>query len=281
MSDETKFDLTYICLGAGVQSTALLLMSNKGLYGVPKAEVAVFADTMTEPPWVYDHLEKLKELSDIPIHTVSAGNLKDDSLYGKPGLNRYGKPYSKFVTIPVYSQNEDGSGTSLLRRQCTREYKIAPLERFIRKHLGYKPRQRIKESACALMGISVEEASRMKPSRTRWVTNEYPLVDARIDRNKCHRVIEEHGWPRTQKSSCTLCPFHSDSWFKDLKEKHPDLWDEVVEFDREIRFLSRKGEERTVFIHKSCKPIDEVDFTHGGQLEFGFINGCDEGHCGV
>ncbi|KKM78901.1 hypothetical protein LCGC14_1355330 [marine sediment metagenome] len=42
-------DFTYISFGAGVQSTALLIMSNLGLKDCPKADVAIFADTGDEP----------------------------------------------------------------------------------------------------------------------------------------------------------------------------------------------------------------------------------------
>src|SRR5271170_6914244 len=62
-----KYDFTYLSLGAGVQSTAMLIMSALGLQGCPKADVAIFADTGDEPAWLYDHLETLKKWSSIPI----------------------------------------------------------------------------------------------------------------------------------------------------------------------------------------------------------------------
>ena len=48
-------------LGAGVQSTALALMAERGEYGLPKPDVAIFADTGWEPSDVYEHLEWLKK----------------------------------------------------------------------------------------------------------------------------------------------------------------------------------------------------------------------------
>lgn len=278
-----KFDVTYICLGAGVQSTAMLAIANdpelSKKYDFPAVDFCVFADTQNEPPWIDQQVLDLKERSRIPIHVVTAGNLADDSLFGKQGLNRLGEPYKKFVTLPVYGLNPDGT-TTLLRRQCTREYKIDPINRFVREQMGYKTGQRVKKRARAVMGISLEECSRMKPSRTPWVTNDYPLVDNRLRRHDCERIIKETGFPLAGKSACIYCPFHSQNWWKDLKENHPEVWKEVVEFDHAIRNLSRKGSEFPIFIHKSCKPIDEVNF-ESDQLEFGFVNGCDEGHCGV
>ena len=51
-----KFDLRAISLGAGVQSSAMYLMACEGEFG-KLPDVAIFADTQSEPPWVYEHLD--------------------------------------------------------------------------------------------------------------------------------------------------------------------------------------------------------------------------------
>ena len=58
---EDDFDLTYISLGAGRQSTAMAICSALGLYNVPKASIALFADTGDEPPNVYEHLSTFRD----------------------------------------------------------------------------------------------------------------------------------------------------------------------------------------------------------------------------
>lgn len=58
---ESDYDFTYLSLGAGVQSSALFVMSALGMYGCPKADVAIFADTGDEPSWVYDQLHRLRQ----------------------------------------------------------------------------------------------------------------------------------------------------------------------------------------------------------------------------
>ena len=281
---EEKFDFTYLSLGAGIQSTAMLLMANspelRKKYNIPLPAYAVFSDTQSEHPWLYAHLEKLKELSDIPIVVVTAGNLGRETLHGRPGLTPEGEPYKKFVSIPVFSM-ENGQ-RQLLRRQFTNTHKLAPIRRWCRAKLGYKPRQRVKEKVRVLIGISLEEAIRMKPSRDKWVTNTYPLVDSRITRGQCLEIIEDAGWPRPEKSACTFCAFHSSDHWKRLKKYHPDIFQEACEFDEAIRNLSQKGEEAPIFLHDSCKPLAEVNFD-SDQLEFGFEgfgNEC-EGMCGV
>ncbi len=49
-------------LGAGVQSSAVLLMSIEGV--LPKLDCAVFADTRWEPPAVYKQLDWLRSKAD-------------------------------------------------------------------------------------------------------------------------------------------------------------------------------------------------------------------------
>ena len=65
VSDRTKIrnrtPFRSLSLGAGVQSTVLALMAERGEYGLPKPDVAVFADTGWEPPSVYEHLDWLQE----------------------------------------------------------------------------------------------------------------------------------------------------------------------------------------------------------------------------
>jgi len=71
--------INVLSLGAGIQSSALLLMSCDGF--LPKLDHAIFADTGWEPVAVYKHLEWLKEKASaagIPLHVVSTGNIKSD-----------------------------------------------------------------------------------------------------------------------------------------------------------------------------------------------------------
>src|SRR5262249_1673058 len=125
--------LTYVSLGAGVQSTALLIMSALGLRGCPKADVAIFADTQDEPTWVYEHLVMLDEWAKahgLPIVTVTAGRLADETL-GLTGKKRR-------AALPVFTLGNDGR-EAMLPRQCTHEYKLAPIEKWVRARLGYQP----------------------------------------------------------------------------------------------------------------------------------------------
>jgi hypothetical protein len=261
------YDLTYLSFGAGVQSTALLVCSNLGLHGVLRADVAIFADTGYEPAYVYDQLRTMQAWSKIPVEVVRA---KDQSGRG-----------SFDAIIPAYTI--DGSGDKgILRRQCTSNWKMEPLEAAARRHLGYKSRQVVRKRACALIGISTDEAQRMKTSRTRWIDNCYPLVDERLRREDCLRIVSEAGLPRPERSACYFCPFHTTAEWKMLRDDHPDEWQRAVEYDRSIRHTTRAGVNKPIFLHRQLVPLDEAVLDRPEENLFGdsWGNEC-EGMCGV
>ena len=201
MSD---FDLRILSLGAGVQSTAVYLMASEGMFG-DRPDYAIFADTQAEPPWVYEHLERLESEGQIPIRRVSAGSLEDDVLQSRDGRSR-------FASLPLRVKGRDGR-SSLLRRQCTREYKIDPIKREVRSLLGLKKGQRAAGRFLVeeWVGISKDEAQRAKPSRYPWIKTRWPLLfDVPMARHECQRWIERRGYTMPKKSSCYFCPFHDD-----------------------------------------------------------------------
>ena len=265
-----------LSLGAGVQSTTLALMAASGDLGeVP--DCAIFADTGAEPESVYAHLEKLKSALSFPIYEVSAGNIRDDLLNG---TNSGGS--KRFASIPFFlDQGKNGIGMG--RRQCTSEYKISPINKKIRELLGYQPRQRIpKDAAEVWIGISTDEAIRMKPSRLTYIKNRWPLIEQGMSRAACLEWMAQRGWS-APKSSCTFCPFRSDESWINMKATDPDSFLDAVNVDRALRSNGVMGSFKAVpYIHRSCKPLEEVDLRTNaevGQPDL-FMNEC-EGMCGV
>jgi hypothetical protein len=272
-----QYDLTYLSLGAGVQSSALLVMSCLGLHGCPRADVAIFADTQAEPQYVYDYLETLKDFAaphGIDVVVTTAGNLMRHT------IDRHRSKRKRFACIPAWTETSTGKAGPL-RRQCTKDYKIVPIEKYVRMHLGYQPRQRVKEHVRCMIGISTDEATRIKPSRTRWIENAWPLIDARMDRQDCRRLVVESGLPMPKKSACVFCPFHGNDEWRELRNNYPDEWEKAVEFDKGIRDMTSSGLLRPAFLHRSLMPLDEADIEpiDDGQMELWDME-C-EGMCGV
>ena len=63
-----KKHLRVLSLGAGVQSTTLALMIEKG--EVPMVDCAIFSDTQSEPSHVYKHLDWLEKKLSYPLYKV-------------------------------------------------------------------------------------------------------------------------------------------------------------------------------------------------------------------
>lgn len=268
-------DLTYISYGAGVQSTALLVCSALGLHDVPKADVAIFADTGDEPQYVYDYLQLMTTWAadhGIPVRVTSKGRLSEWVI----DRQQQGK---RFVSIPLYTANV-GDREGMLRRQCTREFKVEPITQEVRRILGVEPGRRVRGKVVAMMGISIDEALRMKPSRTPWITNRYPLVDANLDRRACERIVVAAGLPRPQKSACIYCPYHADTYWLQMKTERPAEFAKAVAFDHAIRDMTMRGRTQQGYVHRSCQPLDEVDFDPMRDQHDLFTNEC-EGMCGV
>lgn len=253
--------ITYLSFGAGVQSTALLVMSNLGVEGCPRADVAIFADTGDEPFWVYENVERLRKWSKIPVETVTRGHLSADI------ISRHNGRSPRFAAIPAFTSDGEGR-ESMLRRQCTREYKIEPIERRVREICGLEKGQRAAGviKATALIGISLDEVTRMKPSRTKWVRNQYPLVEMGLRRHDCRKIVWEAGLRPPEKSSCVFCPYHSDEFWRRLQMDHPQEWTRVCDLDEAFRDMSRSGIARPVYLHRSLIPLRELDFTRQQRL---------------
>jgi len=255
-----------ISLGLGVQSTAVYMMSSLGR--LPRADHAVFADPAAELPRTYEILEYLKDWAKyndgIPIHVTREKNLLQDIL---KGTNSTGQ---KFASIPAFSE----SG-GMVRRQCTSEYKIQPVMKKIRELHGLKFRQRMPKTEVWL-GISLDEIQRMKVSQLPRVDYYYPLIEERMSRGDCYKFFKEKNFPIPDKSSCVFCPYHSDKNWKDLKENHPEQWDQCIEVDEAIRDSSKRGLNDKMYLHRSLIPLKDIKFADQQEL---FM--CEEGFCGL
>jgi len=273
MTAETRARLRILSLGAGVQSTTLALMAARGEIEAP--DCAIFADTGWEPRAVYEHLARLREALTYPVHVVSAGNLRDDIERG--ASRRTGR----IAAVPWYLRNPDGSA-GMGRRQCTAHYKLEPLARKVRELLGATPRGRVQGFAEIMVGISTDEAARMRPARVRYMRNVWPLIDAGMSRAACLRWLERAGWS-APKSSCVGCPFHSDAQWREIRDGSPDEWAEACRLDALIRTGGQsRGIRGEQFMHRSMVPLAEVDlatWSERGQPDL-FQNEC-EGMCGV
>jgi hypothetical protein len=272
-----------LSLGAGVQSSTLALMFAQGEFDV-KLDAAIFADTQAEPQNVYDwlaylELEIAKCKHPFPVYRVTAGNLEEQTLRvrtSKKSGNRYVR-----TLVPAFFKTEKGRG--FLGRKCTAEFKVRVLLAK-QKRLTRVPRKNTQVMCTTYIGISLDEAHRMKPSTEIWCKNEWPLIDRLMARQDCKDWMKAHGYPEPPRSACYFCPFHSDEEWLRLKNKDPAYFKRAVEYDYKLRSAQREctGTARLqgdVFLHSSLVPLDKVQFTTAKEVDK-FGNDCT-GLCGV
>ena len=277
MKHKTK--LRILSLGAGVQSTALALMIEKG--EVAMVDAAIFSDTGSEPRRVYAHLNWLEKQLSYPIYKVQWRNLREDIISASQG--KY-----KAFTAPFFSKNIETDKKSMLRRQCTGDYKIKPLQQKVRELLGYNKGERVAKDTHVemLMGISWDELQRQKTNQIKYITNIYPLIERQIRRHQCLKWMETNNYPKPPRSACTFCPYHSNEEWRLIKQNKEE-WDEVIKLDQSIRNqeqykYSQSGSVKDqLYLHRDCKPIDEVDLrTDEERGQYSLLDEC-EGMCGI
>lgn len=237
-----------LSLGAGVQSSTLLLMACEGRLPI---DAAVFADTGWEPAAVYAQLERLEAAAanaGIPLYRVSAGNLREDAVRG-----------ASSAWLPLHVRNLRGK-KALLKRQCTANYKVRPIKRALRA-LGAGPSHPVD----VIIGISWDEMYRMRDSDVQYAKHVYPLVDWRMTRAQCREWLAERGYGETPKSSCVGCPFRDNRGWRSLT---PSEFADAVAFDHAMRYQRRGKVE--AYLHGSLLPLDMADLRseqERGQLE--------------
>lgn len=245
-----------ISLGGGVQSTALFLMNLQGEID-PPADFAIFADTGWERHDTYKNISRINteglNRGFPPIWKVSTGNIRQEML--QSGDRHYGHiPFFTRSFFKTGQLNLDGSddirkGTGQLHRQCTNYYKIRPINAAIREEYGMKPRTQ-------WIGFSVDELVRMRPSRIKYITLRFPLIEKRMDRADCVHWLLSHGYPVPVKSSCIGCPYHTDAEWKSLDAAE---WEDACLFDEEIRDKhDARRHNFKLYLHRTLIPLREL-----------------------
>lgn len=248
--------------GGGTQSCAIGVLIIEGR--LPKPDWAVIADTGREVQSTWDYVRSYLSpglaSTGISLHVVSA---QEWSYYHKTGHDVFNSQGT--LQIGAYT-TADGLGK--LPGYCSSAWKQEPIDRWL-KNQGLK-------SWMKWIGYGKDE-------QRRWVrameSEEYqsgllwlPLVtQIPCNRHECQQIIKAHGWPvPAPKSRCWMCPNQNDSEWREMPN---DEFKMAVEFEHEIQ-----KRDPDVWLHRSCKPLDQVDFSQPEDL---FNRPCETGICFV
>lgn len=182
-----------LSFGAGLQTTALVIMIDKGELEV---DAVVFADTGVEKPETYWYIENyIKPVLRVPFVTVKS---------------HLGDLYTHCW--------DDKILPSVVHRWCTDKFKVRPIEKYL------------KRKGVVYVGFSADEVNRAeKPSR---MTRQFPLIERGISAADCARIIQGYGWPVPLRSSCYICVFNPYTEWNWLKNNHPDLLDRALALEQ-------------------------------------------------
>jgi len=260
--------------GGGVQSTAALVLAAAGKIDYQTFLFSNVGNDSENPdtlayvrdvslPYSKAHKLELIELN----HIRRDGD--EETLYKK--LTR---PGSRSNGIPIYLEGSGAPG----RRSCTSDFKIRRIAIWQRRNGATKTKP-----AVTGLGISFDEIHRMRlDSGIATQVLEYPLIDLRLSRNDCLKIIKDAGLPTPPKSSCWFCPYHSMvSWHR-LKIDKPELFQKSVELEKTLSDRSDSVLGRgKVFLTRKLQPLDRVI---GDQIDLFDDNkndNCESGYCMV
>jgi hypothetical protein len=244
-----------LSLGWGVQSWTLAAMAALG--EIPPVDLALHSDTTHERASTYrfasEHTAWLEE------HGLRVVTVRPEAA---EAVDRFGG-----VLVPAYTT--DGHSRGQIKRQCTGDWKIAPMRRWLQQH-------RNGQVVHLLRGISLDEWARAKDSDVKYITHEHPLLDKRMTRGDCILWLQRHRLDVPERSACVFCPYQTRREWQGVR--NGDLA-HAIAVDEAIRQVRPPD---ALYVHPSMQPLATLDLrteTERGQLEL-WANEC-EGACGL
>jgi hypothetical protein len=251
MTDQSR--TTVWSNGLGTQSAAVAVLIAAGQ--LPAPAIAITADTSRERPESWDYanayifplLRKLGVQIEIASHKLATVDL-----YGKNGD----------LLIPAFTAGGKGKLPTL----CSNEWKRRVVMRHLRQ-LGYGPDQAVE----LWLGITRDEAHRMKTSDVQWMSHRYPLaMELRMSKHDAIAVVERFGWPTPPGSYCYMCPHMRDNEWREIRA-NPVAWLQAIHADQQI--TASHG----LYVHRSGVPLMNAEIDT--EKPAAWFDGCDSGIC--
>lgn len=273
--------LTVINYSGGKQSSALVWMVLNGDLPRPKNLVVLNADPGMENSLTYEYHKTIFEACEaqgIPAYTVKGPNLYQDLV----GLSATDK--TRFDNPPYWTKSPEGK-KGRLRQKCTGIYKIAPMDREIRrileKQFGISQRRkRVPQGIVEKwIGFPTNEAHRIKPPSQKYIYFRYPLIELGMDSSDVVNYFIDKALPIPPRSVCNACFANGLSTFQEMYKNRPKDWEQAVTVDRAVRSLTQIGIKEEVFVSSALKSLEALA-TDGFNVEAdGDQYSCDSGYC--
>ena len=259
----------YFSFGGGVQSMAALVLAVQGRV---QYDEFLFSNVGhdSENPATIAYVENVAK----PYATANGVTLTELQKRRKTGepMTLYGNLQRRMsaIDIPVYL-----GGGGPMNRNCTVDFKMRVIGKYTKQRGATVP-----DPATVAIGISMDEIQRMhNKSAIAWQTLEYPLIDLRLYRRDCMRIIADAGLPVPPKSSCWFCPFHRRDEWTTMKREQPELFGRAVALEQMLNERRAMLGRDEIYLHASLQPLERAV---GDQMAFEFSESdmpCDTGYC--
>lgn len=250
--------------GGGTQSTCIAALIVQGR--LPKPDFMVIADTGYECETTWNYMDTIVRpaMESVGVHVYRVMASDWASEHARGAYN------GETLQIPAFTNQTGDIGK--LSGYCSTQWKIRVIDRFLSQVHGIT-RSKFRK----WIGFSLDEWRRVQRmscgEEYRKGLIRFPLVaDVPLKRHEVIREVERMGWPTPPRSRCWMCPNQQDSeWL----EMSPADLDKAITFEAQIQEVDPHA-----WLHKSCTPIAQVDFTEEPGL-FDSADYCSSGACFV
>lgn len=245
--------------GGGTQSGAIAALIRTGF--LPRPDYAFMIDTGREKsstwPFVDEFIRPQLAAVGLDLTIVQASQFADLK------ISRTNEDGEVSILLPGFSTLGNGEGK--LSPFCSGYWKRDVGERWMRS-VGI-------QTARNWIGISRDEARRIRAQHRGWLSLWYPLIfEVPITRTRCVDIIRTEGWRgEIPHSACWMCPNQSDAEWLHMKLNSPQDFESACALDDEARI-----KDPHFFLHESRIPLREVDFTQQRSMfaDRGCTTGC-------
>lgn len=263
-----------ISYGGGVQSTAMLVLAARGEIG--EVDAALFSNVGddSEKQATLDYVRNVAIpfglAHGVPVHELRRVK-RDGSVETVAG--RMLRDGGRSLVIPAR-----GSRTGKpSKRSCTSDFKVRVIGKWLRQHGASA-----QDPATVMLGISWDEIERLGNKKTEpYELPIYPLIDKRLTREDCKRIIEAAGLPVPPKSACYFCPFTRPSTWAAMRRDEPAVFFQAAAVEAALNQKQDAIGRERVYLTRFGRPLAEAVAEGQPLLDMGDGPGetCDEGHC--